>query len=76
MWYVHSSICRFASKVYIINRSDKLRASKIMQDRAINNDKIEILWNTARIPRRATPKRSFKKIDRRKGREEKEMKWS
>lgn len=35
-----------ASKIYMIHRRDKLRASKIMQDRVFNNSKIEILWNT------------------------------
>jgi len=36
---------KFASKVYIINRSDKFRASEIMIERAKNNNKIEILTN-------------------------------
>jgi thioredoxin reductase (NADPH) len=39
-------LTKYGSKVYIVHRRDKLRASKIMQDRAINHPKIEILWDS------------------------------
>jgi thioredoxin reductase (NADPH) len=42
-------LTRFASRVYIIHRRDRLRASKILQERALNDPRIKILWRRIAI---------------------------
>ncbi|HYV25447.1 MAG TPA: thioredoxin-disulfide reductase [Pyrinomonadaceae bacterium] len=39
-------LTRYAARVYVVHRRDKLRASKIMQDKALQNERIEFIWNT------------------------------
>jgi thioredoxin reductase (NADPH) len=49
-------LTRFASKVYVIHRRDSLKASKIMQQRSFDNDKIEFIWNSAITELKGSPK--------------------
>jgi thioredoxin reductase (NADPH) len=39
-------LTKYASKVYLIHRRDQLRAQKILQDRLLENPKVEVLWDT------------------------------
>jgi len=49
-------LTRYASKVYIIHRRHELRASKIIQERAFANPKIELVWNKRVLEIRGTAK--------------------
>ena len=40
-------LTRYAERVYVVHRRDRLRASKIMQEKAHRNDKLEFIWDTA-----------------------------
>jgi len=39
-------LTKFAKKVYLVHRRDQLRAAKILQERALSNDKIEMVWDS------------------------------
>ncbi len=39
-------LTKFAKKVYLVHRRDELRATKILQERALSNDKIEMVWDS------------------------------
>ena len=40
-------LTKFATSVTIVHRKSEFRASKIMQDKALNNDKIKVIWNSS-----------------------------
>ena len=50
-----SYLTKFASKVTIVHRRDSFRASKIMQDRALSNEKIDVMWNSSIIEMNGDP---------------------
>ncbi|MDY0360618.1 MAG: thioredoxin-disulfide reductase [Desulforegulaceae bacterium] len=39
-------LTKFARKVYLVHRRDKLRATKILQDRILSNEKVEMVWDS------------------------------
>jgi thioredoxin reductase (NADPH) len=49
-------LTRYASRVYIVHRRDQLRASKIIQERALANPKIELVWNKRVVEIKGTAK--------------------
>lgn len=53
-------LTKFADKVTIIHRRDTLRASRIMQKRAMDNPKIEFMWNTVVVDVHGEPETGIK----------------
>ena len=66
-------LTKFASKVVLIHRRDSLRASKIMQERAFNNPKLELMWDTEVIDVLGADKVSGLKLKNTKTGEESEQ---
>ena len=48
-------LTRYASRVFLIHRRDEFRASKLLQERAFQNPKIEVIWNTRVLELAGTP---------------------
>ena len=55
-------LTKFASKVTIIHRRDELRASKIMQERALKNEKIAFKWNSQVVDIKGTEVNGMKRM--------------
>lgn len=47
-------LTKFARKLFLVHRRDQLRATKILQERAFNNDRLEIIWNSVLTEIRGT----------------------
>jgi len=67
-------LTKFASKVYLVHRRDELRASKVMQERAFNNDKIKFVWDSEIIDIQGDQKMQKAIIKNIKTNEQKELK--
>ena len=52
---------KFASRIYLVHRRDKLRATKLLQERAWSEEKIEIIWDS--IPKRIVGETGVEGID-------------
>ncbi|RMG66333.1 MAG: thioredoxin-disulfide reductase, partial [Calditrichaeota bacterium] len=55
-------LTKYASRVTVIHRRDQLRASKIMQDRAFQNPKIDFLWNKVVVDILGTPEEGVRAV--------------
>jgi len=54
-------LTRFVKKIYLVHRRDKLRATKLLQERAMSEEKITLVWDT--IPLRILGRNSVKAIE-------------
>ena len=51
-------LTKFCSKVTLVHRRDSFRASKIMQDRALSNEKIDVMWNSSIVEMMGDPNKN------------------
>jgi len=54
-------LTKFASRVYLIHRRDQLRATKVLQERVMANDKVQIIWDT--IPQKISGENGVEAIE-------------
>jgi len=54
-------LTRFVSKIYLVHRRDKLRATRVLQERAMSQEKIEFIWNS--IPMKILGEKGVEAID-------------
>lgn len=66
-------LTKFASKVYLIHRRDKLRGDKILEDRLKEKEKVEILWNSEVKELKGEDKLSGITVENNKTNEQKEL---